>query len=423
MSCDSQLFFAMRREKSFAADAKCCHSPIPKEESGAFTYNRSSSGKCGELKMNPQRKRLVRFFVIMGISLTVVLSAVQFASRIRQARLDHELIEAIKKSDARQVAHLLDHGANANAVDDGGKRVSLATLWSTIMARLRPGAISPLYFPTALHVALSVRFNTEGDSTPSLTIVRALLSRGANPNVRDAMGRTSLERISNPQRQFEDQYLAGAIMPQSDDADCELALIHAGANVGIDEALICASDPSVMRALLAAGANVNAHTPEGYTPLMLGAQWSDGERVRFLLDHGADVNAGSNQGTVLLLSSYGGVEAVVNLLIERGADVRRASSDGVTPVMAAASRGHLNIVKILLAHGADIQTRDRNGWTALALAANSRERPTVAFLLSRGADLNIHLGDGKSLLEEMRGWEAGGDLAGVIALLKHAGAH
>jgi len=82
-------------------------------------------------------------------------------------------------------------------------------------------------------------------------------------------------------------------------------------------------------------------------------------------------------------------DSQVETLVANGADPN-APSTGLTPLMAAASRGNLGAVRALLAHGADVNMRDiQTGNSALWLAAVNGHSETVDVLLSAGADLNV----------------------------------
>lgn len=61
----------------------------------------------------------------------------------------------------------------------------------------------------------------------------------------------------------------------------------------------------------------------------------------------------------------------VKLLIQNGADVNKDAEDGVTPLMAAAAGGDVDVVRMLLDAGAHLEPRDREGKNALDHASNS----------------------------------------------------
>ncbi|WP_162906821.1 ankyrin repeat domain-containing protein [Algihabitans albus] len=82
-------------------------------------------------------------------------------------------------------------------------------------------------------------------------------------------------------------------------------------------------------------------------------------------DASSSVNARDRWGCSLLYYAAGkGDPVLVEGLLERGAEVERASDAGNTPLMIAAARGHLKIVKRLLTAGADVAHSNRWGFDA-----------------------------------------------------------
>src|SRR5262249_15915094 len=107
-----------------------------------------------------------------------------------------------------------------------------------------------------------------------------------------------------------------------------------------------------------------------------------------LLDKGANVNAVSQTGATPLMSVRNA--DIVALLVGRGADATIRSKRGETALADAASRGDLQGVRLLVAKGADVNAVDYRGYTPL-LQAVQYDRDAieiVTLLLARGADLN-----------------------------------
>ncbi|MFO7957437.1 MAG: ankyrin repeat domain-containing protein, partial [Candidatus Brocadiia bacterium] len=84
------------------------------------------------------------------------------------------------------------------------------------------------------------------------------------------------------------------------------------------------------------------------------ARDGDLERVRALLQEGAEPNArGHAGGTALHNAARAGHAGVVEALLEAGADVNATDSDGFKPVDLAEQQGHAAITDRLHGAGAD----------------------------------------------------------------------
>jgi len=106
--------------------------------------------------------------------------------------------------------------------------------------------------------------------------------------------------------------------------------------------------------LLEKGADVNAEDSEGVTVLMNAVFGRQIEIIEFLIERGADIHAKSSKGecTTLMCASYEGYKEIVELLIENGADVDAKEGYGRTALMWAEESGHTEIVEILRKAGA-----------------------------------------------------------------------
>ncbi|XP_051959075.1 poly [ADP-ribose] polymerase tankyrase-2-like isoform X2 [Xyrauchen texanus] len=116
--------------------------------------------------------------------------------------------------------------------------------------------------------------------------------------------------------------------------------------------------------------NVNCRDVEGRqsTPLHFAAGYNRVAVVEYLLQHGADVHAKDKGGLVPLHNacSYGHYE-VAELLVIHGAVVNVADLWKFTPLHEAAAKGKYEICKLLLQHGADPTKKNRDGNTPLDL--------------------------------------------------------
>lgn len=85
------------------------------------------------------------------------------------------------------------------------------------------------------------------------------------------------------------------------------------------------------------------------------------EIVRLLLDQqDVLVNGVDNDGeTALMVAATVGHKPIVDMLLEKKADVNRQDDDGSTALIYASLYGHNEIVRTLLAHGALVNLHNR----------------------------------------------------------------
>jgi ankyrin repeat protein len=184
----------------------------------------------------------------------------------------------------------------------------------------------------------------------------------------------------------------------------------------------------VLRALLAAGANVNTKGYPG-TPLIKASGQGRVEMVQALIAAGADVNASTSNGETALMAVAKLNESkpqlpITRALLDAKADPNAKDGEGVTALMLAAHSGHLESVKALLAAKADVNAKARGfrvlewacghedalvlmrrvgpdkitGFTALMIAVGAYQPDVAEVLLQAGADVNAKAGDGSTAL-------------------------
>jgi ankyrin repeat protein len=86
-----------------------------------------------------------------------------------------------------------------------------------------------------------------------------------------------------------------------------------------------------------------------------------------------------------LTAAGNGHEAVVKLLVEKGADLESKDRFGRIPLSLAAMNGHEAVVKLLVEKGADLEYKDHNGQTSLSFATKYGHKAVVKLLLEKGA--------------------------------------
>ena len=153
-----------------------------------------------------------------------------------------------------------------------------------------------------------------------------------------------------------------------------------------------ASNVASVRALLKQGADVNAAQGDGMTALHWAATHGDADLARMLIYAGANLRAATrlNGYTPLFLASREGHHAVIQALLEAGADAKVVSSTGSTSLMLAAASGSVPAVKLLIDAGADVHARETaRGQTALMFAAAYDRAAVIDLLLQKGADVAV----------------------------------
>ena len=137
---------------------------------------------------------------------------------------------------------------------------------------------------------------------------------------------------------------------------------------------------------------------KGFSELHRAVMGRDLEKVKELLDQGADVDVRQRtyHGTPLqYAASFGRLEAA-RLLLENKASVDSTDAMGRTPLMWAAWKGHAELVEALLDAGAEVNLATPKKWTALHYAASKKQREAAKLLVERGANISMENAQGKT---------------------------
>ena len=149
---------------------------------------------------------------------------------------------------------------------------------------------------------------------------------------------------------------------------------------------------------------------KGETPLMVASSLGMEDIVKLLLDHGADINAQTDYGetaTMLAVEIGKGNTTIVKLLIDRGANLNLRTKKGSNILLVAiknSSGEKLETVKILIDRGVDVNSKNDMEETSLQWAAFYGHYATVKLLIENGAAINNADNKGKTCLM----WASGG---------------
>lgn len=194
---------------------------------------------------------------------------------------------------------------------------------------------------------------------------------------------------------------------------CGASIFNAGANIQSSKQLVAQGNVNmrgvsgftslhvaaengnleIIKYLIANGAQVNARSNAGFTPLMSSISANNDRNTKsilYLIEKGADINVKDNTGKTLLFwaVTYGHMDNIKTILKQK-VDINQKDNTGYTPILKAAFDGKTEIIKYLIKNNADINAKTNNGDTALILAAWNAKPDTVRYLLDIGLDLNI----------------------------------
>lgn len=147
--------------------------------------------------------------------------------------------------------------------------------------------------------------------------------------------------------------------------------------------------------LIRKGADINAETIEGATPLIFAVTNNRILAVITLLAYKPQLNnTTKNNETPLLISVKNGYFNVAEMLIREGADMEKADWYGATPLHHAALNGSLKIVDMMIYYGASLDSKSEEGTTPLLAAIWAGNTDVADLLIQSGANPEISDNDG-----------------------------
>ena len=248
----------------------------------------------------------------------------------------------------------------------------LAVMLSTLTApaqKIEPDGTTPLH--------TAVRHN-------DLQTAQELIREGAKVNVSTRYGVTPLYlACENGNAAMIDVLLRAGADPNSANPGGETALMTASRTGKLD----------AVKLLVDRGAAVNAkESLRGQTALMWAVLENHPEVARYLIAHGADIDAQTN---LVIPDGITGVPGETKSadIGAHGPGIYRARavptpSGGMTALLFAAREGNLEVARILVDAGAGIERASANGTRPLVVAIVNNHIELAMFLVERGADVN-----------------------------------
>lgn len=329
------------------------------------------------------------------------------------------LMIAARTGNATTIRQLLKHGASITAKE---KRGQTALMWAAAEGNVE-----------AVDVLITAGVDLNATSSSGFTammfaardgqigVVRRLIAAGVDVNV-------AIESKRSGERSARNGTSALIFAVESCHFELAMELVAAGADPNDQRNGFCplhilswvrkpnsGDDPSgdppphgsgnltdleFVRAIVAAGANVNAKlengdggraelTPRGATPMLYAARTADVPLMKVLVALGADPAETNVDGCTPLMAAAGvGVRSVneeagteaevveaIEYLVSLGMDVNMVDKNQETAMHGAAYRNFPLVVNCLAKHGADSKFWDHKnklGWTPMMIAQGKR---------------------------------------------------
>lgn len=135
--------------------------------------------------------------------------------------------------------------------------------------------------------------------------------------------------------------------------------------------------------MIRAGASPSAADKNGLNALHWAIESGNVDAALWIIRSGlVDLNAQTKKGdTALLIAVRKRAWAVVDALLQKGADPNISNALGVSPILMAAEKGDIEYIDRLVAHGGRVDHRDLQGRSALHYAAKRDQRRIVRHLI------------------------------------------
>ena len=149
------------------------------------------------------------------------------------------------------------------------------------------------------------------------------------------------------------------------------ALVELGAPIDIFEASVLGKLDRIQEILKGNPARVSEYAPDGFTPVALAAFFSQPLAVKALIAAGANVNAAAKNPLkvqALHAAVAGRNLEIVRAVLDAGADPNAQQQAGFRPMHEAGTNANRKLAELLLAHGADPLLPNDEGKTPIDFA-------------------------------------------------------
>ena len=145
-------------------------------------------------------------------------------------------------------------------------------------------------------------------------------------------------------------------------------------------------------------------------PLATAAMEGDLELIRFLIDHGADIDGYNAYDDVALIYALSHEKTkAAKLLIESGANVNIPNAFGISPFIGATASGDIELVTLMIQNGADLNKNylvhnssakpGEKNMRPLEFAITHNQPEIISLLLRSGANASLNTLSGETITE------------------------
>jgi quinoprotein dehydrogenase-associated probable ABC transporter substrate-binding protein len=363
-------------------------------------------------------------------------------SAIRQALADHHVV-------SNTVVHYLSHNADIVAANQPSYQVQqvidgeldIAAAWGPMAG----------YYKAVLHAPLVIQPVNLMDDREQLQFDMALAVPRGRPDIKAAIEQAIAEHQADirqilvefgvPLVKCDECTISGDLpahgpystaTPQVQTAAVDVKAQRArmaelkkwlAEGASPDDELnnaIVADDIDRVRYLLAHGAHVDALDGEGHPALVNATRYGFKSVAAFLVEHKASPNLPDPSGwTPLMYAAWGDDPGLATMLLKAGAKLDSTDHDGLTPLAIAVQNAKVNSARTLLEAGADVNAPvAQGGYSPLMLASISGSTEVAASLIEHGAKVNaINAGGVTALMIA-----AAGNRSSIVGLLLKSGA-
>ncbi len=355
-------------------------------------------------------------------------------TELRDSDGETALHEAAKRGEVKIATLLLNAGADPNIQDKDGRApldFALKTSRSST-AESTNGGVAAVLLEKGAKLEPTTNRLCQAVVGGNCWLAQKLIEAGGNPNATEPLSERyskgdTLLRMAVQRKNAE---MVRTLLKSGADPDGKNAEGFSALHAAADEGSV-----GVARILLDAGADPNVRNNKGFAPLHYAvhekvsvtmtltpaqsgamsssidiksqspsAKTTQQSVLELLLDTGADINAKTESGTTPLMEA--GSASIVQLLVKRGADVNATNERGETALHTAMSGAGLISgdplahIQALVDCGADVNAVNKSGETPLDSAFffvrgpgmeehryNIRNAPHFRYMRSKGAKL------------------------------------